>query len=39
MIGANQVPTQVGEPVIVTCGPFECAESAEAPEITIANSQ
>ncbi|MDE3263056.1 MAG: hypothetical protein OYL41_13850 [Acidobacteriota bacterium] len=39
LIGANQVPMQIGEPVIVTCGPFECAESAMAPEITIANSE
>ena len=38
MIGANQVPMQVGDPVYVTCGPFECAESMDAPEISIENS-
>ncbi|MXW36638.1 MAG: hypothetical protein F4Z65_00005 [Acidobacteria bacterium] len=38
LIGANQVPMQIGEPVYVTCGPFACAESAEPPPISIADS-
>jgi hypothetical protein len=37
-IGANQVPSPVGDATYVTCGPFECAMGLEAPEITIANS-
>ncbi|MYE44334.1 MAG: hypothetical protein F4X79_09975 [Acidobacteria bacterium] len=38
LIGANQVPMQIGEPVYVTCGPFACSESAEPPPISIADS-
>ena len=39
-IGANQVPLPIGEAVLVTCGPFECAEdSATPPELSIANSK
>ncbi|MXW39211.1 MAG: hypothetical protein F4Z65_13230 [Acidobacteria bacterium] len=38
LIGANQVPMQIGDPVYVTCGPFECSESAMAPEISISDS-
>ena len=39
-IGANQVPVPIGPSVLVTCGPFECAEdSATPPELSIANSK
>ena len=39
-IGANQVPLPIGDAVLVTCGPFECAEdSATPPELSIANSK
>ena len=37
-IGANQVPIPIGDATLVTCGPFECAMGAEAPELSVANS-
>ena len=37
-IGANQEMMPTGDPVYMTCGPFECAMGDMAPEISIANS-
>ena len=37
-IGANQLPIPIGDPHFVTCGPFQCAEGMDPPEITIADS-
>ena len=37
-IGANQVPVPIGDGVLVSCGPFECAMGPMAPALSIANS-
>lgn len=37
-IGANQEMEETGDVAYVTCGPFECMEGMDAPDITIANS-
>ena len=37
-MGANQEMEPTGDVAYVTCGPFECMEGANAPEISIANS-
>ena len=37
-VGANQEMEPTGDVAYVTCGPFECQDGADAPEISIANS-
>ena len=37
-IGANQEMAPTGDVAYVTCGPFECQNGMDAPEISIANS-
>ncbi len=37
-LGANQVPVPIGDGVMVSCGPFECAMGPMAPALSIANS-
>ena len=37
-VGANQEMEPTGDAAYVTCGPFECADGMDAPEITIENS-
>ena len=37
-VGANQEPEPTGDVTYVTCGPFECVEGEDAPELSIANS-
>ncbi|MCY4670129.1 MAG: hypothetical protein OXC29_19355, partial [Rhodococcus sp.] len=37
-VGANQEEEPTGDVTYWTCGPFECAEGMDAPEISIANS-
>ncbi|MCY3746530.1 MAG: fibronectin type III domain-containing protein [Acidobacteria bacterium] len=38
VIGANQEMEPSGDVAYVTCGPFECADGMDAPELSIANS-
>ncbi len=37
-MGANQDMEPTGDVAYVTCGPFECADGMDAPELSIANS-
>ena len=37
-VGANQEPEPTGDVTYVTCGPFECMEGEDVPELSIANS-
>ena len=37
-VGANQEMEPTGDAAYVTCGPFECADGMDAPEISIENS-
>ena len=37
-MGANQEEEPTGDVAYVTCGPFECVDGMDAPEISIANS-
>ncbi|MXW38385.1 MAG: hypothetical protein F4Z65_08990 [Acidobacteria bacterium] len=37
-IGANQVPIPIGDGIVVSCGPFACAEGPMAPPLSIADS-
>ena len=37
-VGANQEMEPTGDMAYVTCGPFECADGMDAPEVTIENS-
>ncbi len=37
-IGANQVPIPIGDAALVTCGPFECAEGMDAPDIMMSSA-
>ena len=37
-VGANQEMEPTGDAAYVTCGPFECADGMDVPEITLANS-
>ena len=37
-VGANQEEEPTGDVAYVTCGPFECVDGMDAPEISIANS-
>ena len=37
-MGANQEMEPTGDVAYVTCGPFECMEGEDAPELSIANS-
>ena len=38
-LGANQEMEPTGDVMYVTCGPFECMEGEDAPELSIANSK
>ena len=38
-LGANQEMEPTGDVMYVTCGPFECVEGMDAPELSIANSK
>ena len=37
-VGANQEMEPTGDVMYITCGPFECVEGMDAPELSIANS-
>ena len=37
-VGANQDMEPTGDVAYVTCGPFECADGMDAPDISVANS-
>ena len=37
-VGANQETEPTGDVAYVTCGPFDCQDGMDAPEISIANS-
>ena len=37
-VGANQEMEPTGDVMYITCGPFECVEGEDAPELSIANS-
>ena len=37
-VGANQEMEPTGDMAYVTCGPFECADGMDAPDVTIENS-
>ena len=37
-LGANQEMEPTGDVMYITCGPFECMEGEDAPELSIANS-
>ena len=37
-VGANQEMEPTGDVMYITCGPFECMEGSDAPELSIANS-
>ena len=37
-VGANQEMEPSGDVAYVTCGPFECADGMDAPELSIENS-
>ena len=37
-LGANQEMEPTGDVMYITCGPFECVEGSDAPELSIANS-
>jgi len=38
VLGANQEMEPSGDVMYITCGPFECVEGEDAPELSIANS-